>query len=554
MSMTIFNMNPREFLTELWGDPPPGPVLIRILPQNPSCRYQEFESLNEDLAGYPDQDIYTGVGLPAPDTASMDSEQQDATADISGIAGMWADLDVTQKPHENLNLRPTQEQAIQLLNRLAFTPTIIIHSGLGLQALWLFKKPWVFKGPEERGLARTVSAWWHRGVHQLCSAEGWTIDPVHAITKVLRVPGTYNNQDPNEQFEVKSIATRGPRYEPADFTDRIPAEFGRQTHVDHETVVEQVAAYGFVLSEHAEPPATKFARLIDKDRRFWLTWQKMRTDLPDQSPSGYDTALASIAMGAGWADQEIVALLIAWRRERGHVQPLREGYFARILQSAKTPIERVTAHEKLTEALEACPDNHGVLRTCLNEIYGIEILRLVKYQGDPPVFWMQTDKGDITVGDVHNLVDQSAFRSVVAAATRILISKCPERYWHPRAQALLSICEDVDVGDASHPDTETRGWIEYYLTDRHIIDDVSQAAITRHPVHYVGHVHIQATDFREWVMRHAGQNLTIHQISVKLKRVGATGVTVPVTHNGNKSSRYYWRLPNGVGPTVDESQ
>ena len=247
-------------------------------------------------------------------------------------------------------------------------------------------------------------------------------------------------------------------------------------------------------------------------------------------------------------------MLIAWRRERGHVQPLREGYFARILQSAKTPIERVTAHEKLTEALEACPDNHDVLRTCLNKIYGIQILRLVKYLGDPPVFWMRTDKGDITVGDVHNLVDQSAFRSVVAAATSTLISKCPERYWHPRARALLSICEDVDVGDASYPDTETRGWIEYYLTERHIIDDVSQAAITRHPVHYVGHVHIQATDFREWVMRHTGQNLTIHQISVKLKRVGATGVPVPVTYNGNKSSRYYWRLPHGFGPTADESR
>ena len=91
--------------------------------------------------------------------------------------------------------------------------------------------------------------------------------------------------------------TPGPKYNPADFTGMIPAEIGRTAPASDETVVEQVAADGFVLSEHAEPPATKFARLIDKDRRFWLTWQKKRTDLPDQSLSGYDTALASIANG-----------------------------------------------------------------------------------------------------------------------------------------------------------------------------------------------------------------------------------------------------------------
>ena len=74
----------------------------------------------------------------------------------------------------------------------------------------------------------------------------------------------------------------------------------------------------------------------------------------------------------------------------------------------------------------ACPDNEGILRTCLNEILGIKITRLIRFLGDPPVFFLQTDKGAITLGNVHNLVDQKAFRDKVAAVTQILISRCPE--------------------------------------------------------------------------------------------------------------------------------
>ena len=338
-----------------------------------------------------------------------------------------------------------------------------------------------------------------------------------------------------------------PNDNPADFTDMIPTS--------DETVVEQVDGQDFVLSETADLPASAFAQMIDQDRRFLPTWRKGRKDLPDKRRRAHETELASMAMNAGWGKQDIINLLIAWCREHGIVPTLRAQHYAQILQSANTQIARMTAQERLTEMLVACPDNEGALRTCLNEILGIKITRLIKFMGDPPVFLMQTDKGDITLGNVHHLVDQKAFREKVAAVTQILISRCPENAWQDRAQALLSICEDVDVGDASHPDTEMLGWIEYYLTERAIvIHDLSEAAITRSPVYYVGHTHIQKDNFGEWLKRHSGQSFTPHELAIRLKRVGATGVSVPVKYSGRKSTRHYFRLPNGVGPSVDESR
>lgn len=297
------------------------------------------------------------------------------------------------------------------------------------------------------------------------------------------------------------------------------------------------------LSGDAEPPAIKFAQLIEKDRHFWSTWQEQRTDLPDESPSGYDLALAEMAVRARWTEQETINLLIAWRRERHHHQTLREDYYLRILQGAKAPMERLAAQESLIEAMDQnAEDRRDNLRRSLNRIYGIEITRLVRFAGDPPSFWMQSVTGDITLGNVHNICDQTAFRDMVAAATGIRIPKCREDAWQQRAQALLYACEDVDVGEASHPITETRGWIEQYLADTVVSDDVNAAALRGRPLSYCGYVHIQLLHFRAWIYHNTGENLRPRDVAVRLRLCEDAPAAVPVKINGRPSTRGYWRI------------
>ena len=154
------------------------------------------------------------------------------------------------------------------------------------------------------------------------------------------------------------------------------------------------------LSGDAEPPAIKFAQLIEEDQNFWSTWKERRTHLPDESPSGYDRALAEMALRARWTEQETINLLIAWRRERHHHQTLREDYYLRILQGAKAPMERLAAQESLIEAMDQnAEDRRDNLRRSLNRVYGIEITRLVRFAGDPPSFWMQTVTGGHNPGE-----------------------------------------------------------------------------------------------------------------------------------------------------------
>ena len=537
-------MDPRTFLTALWGESPPGPILIWMLPQKRSQWYHSFDHISEDLAAYPDRDLYTGVGFPAPGTNDLIKFKRGQASDIGGLAGMWADIDIAHPIHKKLNLTPTIDHALEILGRLPFKPTIIIHSGHGLQAWWLFEEPWVFKDQDENTYARTVTQWWHQEVHKLYKAEGMTVDAVQNLDRILRIPGTTNNKVAKDPIPVTLFEEGGLRYKPTDFAERMPPDFEARLPVSRNRGTNEINSNGLVLSHDAEPPSLKLMALNDIDPKFRATWKGSRPDFDDQSASAYDMSLASMAAHAEWTDQEIVDLLIAWRREHGHDLKLRENYYAITVIKARAPIEKASAQEALNDALyERSTDHEEVLRSTLSTLFDVGIQKVVKYVGDPPTYRMMTDRGDITIGLVTNLMTQKNFRESVAAATGILIPKCKPAAWEQRAQALLEACEEVDVGDSSHPVRETRAWITSYLADRSITDDVNQSAITRKPFIKNGEVYLYIQDFRKWIEHDAGEKFNGNSLGQRLKMSGAETESVDIMLAGSKSSRTCWRIP-----------
>jgi hypothetical protein len=58
-------------------------------------------------------------------------------------------------------------------------------------------------------------------------------------------------------------------------------------------------------------------RLLRENPKFRLSWERRRPDLRDQTLSGYEMSLASIARNAGWSPQQICNLLRAFREKQG---------------------------------------------------------------------------------------------------------------------------------------------------------------------------------------------------------------------------------------------
>ena len=133
------------------------------------------------------------------------------------------------------------------------------------------------------------------------------------------------------------------------------------------------------------------------DSKFRQTWKKDRPDMQDQSASSYDMALANAAVRADWPDQEVVNLLIAFRRAHGFDLKLREEYYALTIGKAKEPYPNPRSGDDLADdggshhndrsnakdgpsAEGAPPDLAGLLRTVkgvIHECKDPEVFRLI---------------------------------------------------------------------------------------------------------------------------------------------------------------------------------
>src|SRR5439155_24905851 len=84
-------------------------------------------------------------------------------------------------------------------------------------------------------------------------------------------------------------------------------------------------------------PTGKLEKLLAWDPQFRRSWHHERHDFTDQSLSTYDQSLVSRAARDGWADGELVALLVAHRQRFGGAGKLaRPDYVARTLRRARS--------------------------------------------------------------------------------------------------------------------------------------------------------------------------------------------------------------------------
>ncbi|MGB2855121.1 MAG: AAA family ATPase, partial [Dehalococcoidia bacterium] len=143
----------------------------------------------------------------------------------------------------------------------------------------------------------------------------------------------------------------------------LPPDPGQASNIGNADI--KTLADSLTLRSDAEPPTNKLEALKFNNDLFRLSWEQNREDLTDQSPSGYNQSLASLAAKAKWTDQEIADLLIAWRRGHGHELHLKNSQkYARTILKAK---EQASIHEpdqSQTEKLpKAKPLNEAILES-----------------------------------------------------------------------------------------------------------------------------------------------------------------------------------------------
>jgi hypothetical protein len=293
------------------------------------------------------------------------------------------------------------------------------------------------------------------------------------------------------------------------------------------------------LSATAAPPADRIDDLCEIDVKFKATYQNKRDpkSFPKgkASPSEYALSLASIAVQAGWTDQEIADLIIDWNRRHGHdlTKAMRGDYIARTLAVAKKGLDEefLKNYEKNIEPTEGTKYNKDVdpegenIKRALSILLGFKLISLTKIvQEKNPHFIMRTDKkseknrGEINFYSQDDLMKKPRFESRVFAEINHVID-IPTRQWKPilkKFTAIMIIKEEDD----GFLHGRMKAWICEYLESKRIYTP-DETAGSREPFVKKGHWHIYEDIFSRWCYNNRGHLEGVPKTKLDLVLIGA---------------------------------
>ena len=144
--------------------------------------------LSTNLAGKMVPDLYFGVGLQGQDRV-LHGSKRGTERDVAALPGLWLDLDCDQGPEA----KNPRERALQFLDWLPFgSPSILVNSGGGFHAYFLFREPLFIRNRSDLAYAKRLSHGFQSTVIGWGNRHGYALDLTADLARVLRVPGTVN--------------------------------------------------------------------------------------------------------------------------------------------------------------------------------------------------------------------------------------------------------------------------------------------------------------------------------------------------------------------------
>jgi len=577
-------VTPLEFLNQLWGEKPEDQyILIWTLPDKHSQWFTALPAAAEYVASINGaKNIYVGIGLSGIDHGPT---RRCVSEEVTAITGLAGDFDLLSEAHNGKPLPQTIEQAVSLLPP-AMPPTITLLTGNGIQAWWLLKEPYVFENEEDRRKVAQVMTRWHTMLRLNSAARGWTYERLADLARVLRVPGTRNLKDPAHPKDVTLHSVTDRRYNLSDFTDFMDA--GGIPNPEAQERAARVWKERFGDKPLAvNPPGQIPAELLDAwmdptkvdpvtAMRFSNTWHRRRHDMKDQTQSGYDLALADFGVDAGLSEQQIVDLIIQHRAIHRRTAKTDPDYFRRTIAKALDRKEPTTtppqaraaelrpgtaaeagsapaassgAVNGAAHAVESAPPQvseetaKAILCQSISQQLGIEVLRIVKIDGQDPTYHMHTEKGIVEFESVDKFISYASVRSKIAAKTGVLIRRFKSKEWDVLSQMMLDACIVEECTEEEDFEGSAEAYVRDYLAETDFIPSIESQRIQdqRKPMILDGHIAVCSSDFVSYLEKTRSVKLSTKTAASKLKALGAKAT--PRLRSSRFRSQSRWALP-----------
>ncbi len=535
----------RVFLEALFSGKPDGLYIqIWTLADKRSYWFLKIEDAVRFVESLNRQDVYVGTGLSGSDHGPFKRCRSD---EIAGSIGVFVDIDLRSDAHANTPLPSAVDEALSILPP-EFPPTFVILTGNGIHVWHLFPEPYIFESDEERKSAAALSKRWNTLISDNARMKGWKIDRLGDLARLLRIPGTINCKDAGNTKKVSICSSIDRRYNSSDLVEFLD-DLGVPDNEEEENTARQWAQQfqdkPLKIDLNATIPQEQLDRWIASDPKFKITWFRQRTDLKDQTQSGYDLALANFGYRAGSKEQEIVDLMIHHRRIYKQKPRTTLDYFYRTLAKAAHGAQFADQSRPApepapcTDAIDAqagsaaenpCSERkpksaREKLEFCkkISVALGVEVLRLVKVSGDQPLFRIDLAEGSISFPNVAKFISQAAVRTAIAGRVSKLIPPFKQAQWRTLAQMMLDACIDEDGGEEMESAGAARLCIRQYLAESTFITGIAgqRPEDLRKPIVRHDQIAVCSSDVQFFLNKTRSQAISVQAVVVMLLAAGA---------------------------------
>jgi hypothetical protein len=510
----------------------------------------EAKTEPEDILAYIDaartkSDVYVGVGLR---NRVGGPYRRGRAIEVDVLPGLWADFDYAGEGHKKPNLPQTLEDVVEFAEGLPVRPTLIVHTGGGIHCWWLFKEPWVLDTPKERDEALDLVWRWQQTIRTRAERIGeqrtgnkWAVDSVHDLSRVLRIPGSFNRKNqPHREVVFLREPDDSLRVDPSEFDPFLvdcgkpPPSADPTQHIDADLPTADEA--------NARMPWRKHNALLKNEDKYERTWKRKRKDLKDQSPSGYDFALANYYVMAEWDDQEILDALIVHRYDHDD-QPKRLDYYAHTIKRVRDTQFQHQAIDQLEEAVfEGTVDDP---LASMSEVLHFHIIKVHYLKSKTPMFALETELGNTGGLSAKQLQIFATFQAEIAGQLQHVIPHALKKKWSSLWELLVRHAEKSEgFGDSASSIQVAKDWIEEYLSDHGPTPDVKTALTQSMPFIKDDTVWIYGDTFRTWLSRKKDEKVNRHEFGEMMTTYGATSGAQDVWIHGARTTRLYWQLPS----------
>ena len=535
-------MDAKQFLSELFSEIDDSNALALWTREAGSRWYDRSEIDKMALDGNKAasrHDVYFNV---CPQAKKLDSNHRGGEDTVASVVALWADLDC-KKDGNKKNYFPDKATLKKFIDELPIKYSLLVDSSGGYHVYWLFDEPFVIESQKDWRHIAGLSRGWQGFIGARAEMVGYEIDYTADLARILRLPGTMHH---GTQQKVVVADQTPNRWSPSDFAI-------------HQAEVTERKTPANVIPVNAgmEPPFQKFQAMMANDLRFAATWRRERDDLKDSSPSAYCLALANMAIGAGWTEEETTRLLVAFRSSQpdADLKINRPEWYAATIQKARGSVQEADAIEHITSAPDAPIKDDGEKKMMLDSIskaLGITVQKVIKMRPessakikDKPRYMLVTNRGDIEFESFGSFKDYSRFVLAIGEEFDILIKPIKPKIWREVVQQMLNVIEHVETSPEGSEYEQVRIIITDYLSESEKASDPYTAYVQRYP--YQDDKGVVYFSWRELVrkLRHEqGIKISNRRLSVILDNINCSRVTFEniTDTDGTRRKVTMWRL------------